>query len=178
MKLASRGASQTAGQGVREVLQALARSSTALSSEEVARLCGRERANGYLKRILTVLADDGLIGTTSVRRRGARQQKYLITVKGRDVAKKVTTPKTTLKTTPKTALKTTPKNALSAAAKVMMAAIRRNPSITVDELMSVSGLSRDGVNYQIRQLKSFAGLYRVGGRKIGSWAFEKKGGGR
>ncbi len=77
------------------------------------------------------------------------------------------TGKTTPKTTPKTTLKTT----LKGAAQKLAVAIMENQNVTISQLMAITGLSRDGVNYQLRALKKTAGLMRVGGRKSGHWEF-------
>lgn len=91
-----------------------------------------------------------------------------------------TTPMTTLKTAgttlketgttlkpAKTTLKTTPKGT----ALKLVAAIMDDRSVTINRLMEIVGLSRDGVNYQLRSLKKTFGLMRIGGRKSGHWEF-------
>lgn len=78
--------------------------------------------------------------------------------------------KTTLKTTLKAALKTTLKgNALRIAEL-----IAGNHKITYEDIQLATGLSRDGVKYQIRVLKQKAGLVRKGGLKDGEWDFPQK----
>ncbi len=93
---------------------------------------------------------------------------------------------TTLKTELKTALKTTTKTATKTATKDQLASVLegetlavgklivQNPAMTLDELAQASGLSRDGVRYHIRALKTKAGLVRAGGRKAGHWEFKEE----
>ena len=93
--------------------------------------------------------------------------------------------KTTLKTALKTTTKTTTKTATKTATKEHLATVLEGetlavgklivqyPAMTLDELAHASGLSRDGVRYHIRALKTKAGLMRVGGRKAGHWEFKE-----
>ena len=53
----------------------------------------------------------------------------------------------------------------------LVAAIMDDRSVTINRLMEIVGLSRDGVNYQLRSLKKTFGLMRIGGRKSGYWEF-------
>ena len=87
--------------------------------------------------------------------------------KGDEAPTGKTTPKTTLKTTLKATLSTT----LKGAAQKLAMAIMDNENVTISQLMAITGLSRDGVNYQLRALKKKVGLMRVGGRKTGHWEF-------
>ena len=80
---ASRGLVAGGSQGLVKVLIALSGAGTPLSSTAVANAMGKERANSYIKRLLSSLLDDGLIETTGERKRGARLQKYRLTAKGR-----------------------------------------------------------------------------------------------
>lgn len=54
----------------------------------------------------------------------------------------------------------------------ILAAIRSNPTITIEELKKQTGLSESGIKKIIRQLKQSGILERVGGRKGGSWRTE------
>lgn len=86
-----------------------------------------------------------------------------------------TKPDTTRKTTQKTTRKTTRKTALHPTLKgnalKLAEAIADNRNLLIEQMMELTGLSRDGVNYQLRTLKKTAGLVRVGGRKSGHWEF-------
>jgi predicted HTH transcriptional regulator len=94
--------------------------------------------------------------------------------------------KTTLKTAQKTTTKATTKTTTKTATKDQLATVLegetlavgklivQNPAMTLDELAQESGLSRDGVRYHIRALKTKAGLVRVGGRKAGHWEFKEE----
>ena len=53
--------------------------------------------------------------------------------------------------------------------------ILRQPSITADELVDSTGLTRDGVRYHIKRLKALVGLRRVGGRRVGKWELPSDG---
>lgn len=44
-----------------------------------------------------------------------------------------------------------------------------NPNISIEELAVVCGLSRDGINYNIRNLKKQGIIRRVGPDKGGHW---------
>ena len=48
-------------------------------------------------------------------------------------------------------------------------AMRQNPSVTIRELQSVTGLSESGVKKNIRQLRADGIIQRVGGAKGGHW---------
>lgn len=54
----------------------------------------------------------------------------------------------------------------------ILAAIRSNPTITIEELKKQTGLSESGSKKIIRQLKQSGILERGGGRKGGSWRTE------
>lgn len=47
--------------------------------------------------------------------------------------------------------------------------IRKNPTVKIQDIASAVSLTRDGVNYQIRQLKQQGKLRRVGGDNGGHW---------
>ena len=78
----SRGLVAGASQGLVKVLVALSGAGTPISSTAIANAMGKDRANSYIKRLLSSLLDDGLVETTSERKRGARLQKYRLTAKG------------------------------------------------------------------------------------------------
>jgi ATP-dependent DNA helicase RecG len=44
-----------------------------------------------------------------------------------------------------------------------------NPNISIEELAVICGLTRDGINYNIRNLKKQGILRRVGPDKGGHW---------
>ncbi len=77
-----------------------------------------------------------------------------------------TTKKTTKKTTPSPLSATTrsPKSA-----EKILAIVRAMPDVTVRELAEATGLSVDGVNWNIRKLKSSGRLLRIGPDKGGHW---------
>ena len=61
----------------------------------------------------------------------------------------------------------------------ILAAMRRNPFVTIRELQDETGLSESGVKKVIRQLRTDGQICRVGGAKGGHWEVieqEKKGG--
>ena len=47
--------------------------------------------------------------------------------------------------------------------------MRQNPTISTDELAKLCGITRDGVNYNIRKLKANGHIRRANGRKDGYW---------
>lgn len=51
----------------------------------------------------------------------------------------------------------------------ILAAMRRNPLITIRELQDETGLSESGVKKVIRQLRNDGQILRVGGAKGGHW---------
>ena len=51
----------------------------------------------------------------------------------------------------------------------ILAAMRRNPSITIRELQDETGLSESGVKKVIRQQKNDGQISRFGGAKGGLW---------
>lgn len=88
-----------------------------------------------------------------------------------------TTPKTTSKTTPKTTPKTTTKtttkkrfeNDLKGMSLEIYRLLERQPSMTIAELVDATHLTRNGIKYHIKRLKTIVGLRRTGGRKGGKW---------
>lgn len=50
----------------------------------------------------------------------------------------------------------------------------QNPYISIEELAELCDLTRDGVNYNIRKLKSQGIISRVNGRKEGDWEIINK----
>ena len=51
----------------------------------------------------------------------------------------------------------------------ILAAMRRNPNITIRELQEDTGLSESGVKKVIRQLRAEGMVQRIGGAKGGHW---------
>lgn len=74
--------------------------------------------------------------------------------------------KTAKKTTKKTPLATTRDPKI---AREILAVIRAMPDVTVRKMAEATGLSVDGVNWNIRELKSTGGLRRDGPDKGGHW---------
>ena len=50
--------------------------------------------------------------------------------------------------------------------------VMQNPVAKIEDLVAETGLSRDGVNYQIRMLKKKVGLSRSGAFQDSRWQFE------
>jgi len=89
---------------------------------------------------------------TTLRRKASKQKQEKLITK--------TTPKTTLKTTPKSSEK-------------IIAIIKRNPSITKEELAKELKLTVDGVKYHIRKLNKKGVLVWEGSSKAGRWKIIK-----
>ena len=47
--------------------------------------------------------------------------------------------------------------------------MRQNPSVTINELQDITGLSESGVKKIIRQLRTDDIIQRIGGAKGGHW---------
>ena len=84
------------------------------------------------------------------------------------------TQQTTQQTTQQVTQQEDSRKGLAALTKAIADAIRRNPSISVGELMQDFSLSRDGVNYHIRKLKIMTGLRRTSPNQHGVWRWEKR----
>ena len=56
----------------------------------------------------------------------------------------------------------------------IVAAIIENPDISIEELATVCNLTREGINYNIRNLKRRGVLRRVGPDKGGHWEIIKE----
>ena len=56
----------------------------------------------------------------------------------------------------------------------LLSAMRENPSVTQQQLMQVTGLSRRGVEWQLKQLKAKSIIRRVGADKGGHWEIIEK----
>ena len=78
-----------------------------------------------------------------------------------------TTEQTTLQTTLSTTLQATLQGTTLKIAQLMLS----HPEIKIDEIASTVGLTRDGVNYQIRKLKKLVGLRHEGADQSGHWEF-------
>ena len=72
---------------------------------------------------------------------------------------------TTEKTTEKTAEKT---------AEKIISIIRKNPTVTNEQIAQMCNITADGVYYHIKQLKANGSIRRVGGRKEGRWVIIEK----
>jgi Fic family protein len=53
--------------------------------------------------------------------------------------------------------------------QIIVAATRQNPSVTINELQDITGLSESGVKKIIRQLRTDGIIQRIGGAKGGHW---------
>ena len=78
-----------------------------------------------------------------------------------------TTEKATLQTTLQITLRTTLQGTTLKIAQLMLS----HPEIKIVEIASTVGLTRDGVNYQIRKLKKLVGLRHEGADQAGHWEF-------
>lgn len=92
----------------------------------------------------------------------SRAEKTALKTGNTTLKAKDTTPKTTLKPE-----KTTRK--VSRMAHKVVVFLIAHPEASVDSICKDTGLTRDGVNYQLRRLKKQALLRRIGGRKYGHW---------
>ena len=72
---------------------------------------------------------------------------------------------TTEKTTLTTTLTTTQR---------ILELIEKDPEITIEAIAAHIGITRDGVNYQIRKLKNLGQIERIGGDFGGHWKIIKK----
>jgi predicted HTH transcriptional regulator len=81
---------------------------------------------------------------------------FIITIKRNDTENEKTTQKTTQKTAQKTAQK-------------ILETIRQNSKITRSELAKITGISEDGIKWNLNNLKSRGILERVGADKGGYW---------
>ena len=82
----------------------------------------------------------------------------LRTIKARGVRK------TTQKTTQKTNVKTTQKKS-----DRILSLLAEHPNYTIADLVSATGLSADGVKWNLRKLKDAQRLRRIGPDKGGRW---------
>lgn len=53
--------------------------------------------------------------------------------------------------------------------QIIIAAIKSNPSITQKKLVEITGLTRRGIEWQIKQLKEKGVIRRIGADKGGYW---------
>ena len=79
-----------------------------------------------------------------------------------------TSTKTDTKTGTKTSTKTDTKTGTSSSEK-MLVLIRNNPSITLKQMMALTGLSRSGVRYALTKFREKGIVSRTGSRKSGYW---------
>ena len=105
----------------------------------------------------------------------------------REKARRTTVQKTTQQTTQQTTYQTTQQTTQQASEEVRVLAslksrltgtalrlalyLMQNPTAKIDDIMTETGLSRDGVNYQIRMLKRKVGLSRSGAFQDSRWQF-------
>ena len=54
----------------------------------------------------------------------------------------------------------------------ILSLIKKNPTITLDELATVCGLTPDGVYYHTKKMREAGILHREGGRKDGKWVID------
>ena len=90
------------------------------------------------------------------------------------IERRQTTQQTTQQITQQTTQQDGSRKDLAALTKAIADAIRRNPSISIGEIMQDFSLSRDGVNYHIRKLKIMSGLRRTSPNQYGVWRWENK----
>lgn len=96
--------------------------------------------------------------------------KILRALTARGEASSGTTKKTTKKTTEKTARRPVPATTREPKnADKILAIVRAMPDVTIRELAEATGLSVDGVAWNIRKLKSAGRLRRIGPDKGGRW---------
>ena len=74
-------------------------------------------------------------------------------------------------TTEKATLQTTLQTTLQGTALKIAQLMLSHPEIKIDEIASTVGLTRDGVNYQIRKLKKLVGSRHEGADQSGHWEF-------
>ena len=87
--------------------------------------------------------------------------------------------KTTSKTTPKTTPKTAPEQQVRRRQKTgetLLQILRQQPHLSTSELAQMTGLSQDGIKYNINQLKRTGKLVRHGPAKGGYWEVTDKSG--
>ncbi len=105
----------------------------------------------------------------------------------RKKARRTTVQKTTQQTTQQTTYQTTQQTTQQASEEVRVLAslksrltgtalrlalyLMQNPTAKIDDIMTETGLSRDGINYQIRMLKRKVGLSRSGAFQDSRWQF-------
>lgn len=53
-------------------------------------------------------------------------------------------------------------------------AIRDNPYVTSSELAEICGITIDGINWQLKNLKSSGVIARIGGKRFGHWEVQDK----
>ena len=83
-----------------------------------------------------------------------------------------TTQKLHRKTTPKNYTKTTPKlhqKQLGATSQLIIDTLVDDPAASVDKLAELSGISRDGVKWQLGKLKRDGYIERIGSNRSGIW---------
>ena len=80
---------------------------------------------------------------------------------------------TTQKATPRAGLKTGLKTGLKRR-DAIMEWLRSQPSITIEELMAKTGLSRNGIRWNLNQLKAAGRIRRVGPDRGGHWEVERE----
>jgi len=88
--------------------------------------------------------------------------------KAYEIAAAETDKKTTKKTTEKTTKKTTEKTTKKTTEKIM-SVMKSMPDVTLAELANATGLSVDGVRWNIRKLKDANLIRRIGPDKGGHW---------
>ena len=132
----------------------------------------------------------GLVEYTIPNKPNSKRQQYRLTVKGHELIERrgsnhvrhttqTTTPETTQTTTPETTpenVTTTPETTLENAVTILgtseeriLLAIKKSPTITVSVLAKTTGLSIDGVKWNLRKLKALGKIRRVGYTKGGHW---------
>ena len=76
--------------------------------------------------------------------------------------------KTTQKTAQKTTQKTTEKTTDRTTDRIVNA-IKNNPYVTSSKLSEICGITIDGINWQLKNLKKSGVIARIGGKRFGHW---------
>ena len=161
-----------------------------LPASKLAAKIGICKVNNVRRRYLRLLLDMGLVEYTIPNKPNSKRQQYRLTVKGHELIERrgsnhvrhttqTTTPETTQTTTPETTpenVTTTPETTLENAVTILgtseeriLLAIKKSPTITVSVLAKTTGLSIDGVKWNLRKLKALGKIRRVGYTKGGHW---------
>ena len=138
--------------------------------------CGETNLRAVARQVVEKYEEKrgGYKGESGIKALGEQLRRKLvargIVAKAACEGAKTTLKKTTLKgktTLKKTTLKK--ETNLKGTGQKILACMQEDAGVTIPELMRATGLSRDGVKYQLRVLKDGGYLRREGGRKMGRW---------